>query len=287
MSVAEVAAVTAVTSSRRQLRPKSACNNRLRRAKMSSTDSGCCDDDDGEDGEDEVIYVDENHMWRSSVNGVDCAGVSGLSLAPNAWPDSGDDINDDDAERTKETKPAANRNTLLDVEPRRRVFSDSDVISGQMRSEHDVIGLERLAPMIAAERVLEKYRRRASLDTTAHQSCVASVHNQHRPTIRTLENGQHVPRKLRPILARARKNSLGVDVTGRDDDAVVEHYVTKAQSHVDSTDSVQPARNEGNLLSGNDSASLLARDFGRSLAWKSLKPLESRRPSNPFPQMPQ
>ena len=291
VSVEAVAAVTAVTSSRRHLRPKSACNSRLRRAKLSSTDSGCCDndddDDDGEEEEDDVIYVDDNYLRRSSVNGVDCAGVSALSLAPKAWPNSGDDVTDDDGERTKEAKPAANRTTLLDVEPRRRVFSDSDVISGQLRSEHDVIGLERLAPMIAAERVLEKYRRRASLDTSSHQNFgVASMRKQNRPTLRTQENGQHVPRKLRPILARAHKNNLGVDITGRDDDAKDEHYVTKAQSQLDSTEAVVSARDDGSLLSGSDSASLLARDFGRSLAWKSLKPLESRRPSNPSTQMP-
>ncbi|KAK2178460.1 hypothetical protein NP493_543g03010 [Ridgeia piscesae] len=276
------AVAVATAPSRRPQRPKSANSSRLRRAKKSSTDSGCCDADDDDD---ELIYVDEDYKSRSSGSSVENTGIGGLSLTPTAWEDAGTDIRDNDI-----AKPGDTRTTLstLDAEPRRRVFSDSDVISGAPSSGRDVMG--RLAPKIAAERVLERCRRRTSLDATGNGSCVAPAHNPHKPTSRAPESGHQMPRKLRPILLRTRQSSLGDDVIGRGD--VIRNgrcdtsgLCKTGQSH----SSVNPVTPRGDCTQrpAGDPTSLMTKDFGRNRAWKSLQPLECRRPSNPLPHTPQ
>ena len=277
--VDDAVAVTATAPSRRPQRPKSANSSRLRRAKKSSTDSGCCDADD--DDEDELIYVDEDYKSRSSGSSVEHTGIGGLSLASTAWEDAGTDIRDNDI-----AKPGDKRTTLstLDAEPRRRVFSDSDVISAAPPTGRDVMG--RLAPKIAAERVLERYRRRTSLDATGNGSCVAPAHNPHKPTSRAPESGHQLPRKLRPILLRTRQSSLGDDVIGRGDVIRNTSGLCKTGQGQLAVNPVAP-RGECTQRPAGDSTTRMTKDFGRSRAWKSLQPLESHRPSNPLPQTPQ
>ncbi|KAI0218397.1 hypothetical protein LSAT2_029911 [Lamellibrachia satsuma] len=273
-----MAMTAAVAPISRHPRPKSACSSRLRRAKKSSTDSGCGDDDDDED---ELIYVDEDYLRRSTR--FDSTGIGGLSLAPTVWDEPTTDINDG-GECDGRIKPGEKRTSLstLNPEPRRRGFSDSAVVSGQ----HDIMGMGRT---IAFDRVRERYRRRTSLDTTGNHNGITHAHNPHRPTSRTPENSHPLPRKLQPILVRTRQSSLGDDRIGRDEVKLNGRRdpaeLSRARLVHPSADIATPLH-DGSMRPANNSAALTTRNFGRSRAWKSLKPLDSRRPSNSLPQTP-